>query len=299
MLRFSSQNPPRRGRTSPRRSTGSPTPKPLGARAMPRHNGSITGSRNSDAHERMSNDSLVQELAPSWPTNKQNHRSIAQKRSKDGPSQIEVNEPTKGTRDSLKPQIQQGPDVISPLQCKHVPSWMTVQQGPQSTPSPRSRHPSEEPEPLRLRPVRYDPSKEQSKHERALYPEEWLAGASSASGPSSEPRRAKSVSPIHMQNNIRKSHDDLAGLPPGSLDRRLPSHAEAIASIESPLFSPLSLYFGGPNFASEKKGSKTLIGDNGWLERTSSTHEGVKRSLPKRLGLLDGLKKMAKEVVSD
>jgi hypothetical protein len=78
----------------------------------------------------------------------------------------------------------------------------------------------------------------------------------------------------------------------------MPTRAEAIASIESPLFSPLASYFRGPDFPSEKKGGKTMIGDNGWLERTQSVSEQAKRSPSKRIGILEAIKKIAKDMVS-
>jgi hypothetical protein len=43
------------------------------------------------------------------------------------------------------------------------------------------------------------------------------------------------------------------------------------------------------------KASKTMIGDNGWLERTSAIK---KPSPPKRPGFFGNLKRMAKEMVN-
>lgn len=66
----------------------------------------------------------------------------------------------------------------------------------------------------------------------------------------------------------------------------------------TPLFSPLQLYFRGPDFPSVKKGEKTMIGDNGWLERTDRAADAAKRAPQKKAGILDSIKKIAKDMVS-
>lgn len=64
-------------------------------------------------------------------------------------------------------------------------------------------------------------------------------------------------------------------------------------------FSPLQFYFRGTDYPSTKKGEKTMIGDNGWLERTDrAVVEQVAKTPQKKTGILDSIKKMAKEVVS-
>lgn len=66
----------------------------------------------------------------------------------------------------------------------------------------------------------------------------------------------------------------------------------------TPLFSPLQLYFRGPDFPSVKKGEKTMIGDNGWLERTDKGVDAAKKAPQKKVGILDSIKKIAKDMVS-
>ncbi|KAI9155316.1 hypothetical protein HJFPF1_07898 [Paramyrothecium foliicola] len=65
---------------------------------------------------------------------------------------------------------------------------------------------------------------------------------------------------------------------------------------ESPLFSPLPLYFRGQDFPSLKKGEKTLIGQNGWLERTGNPATKEKKSPQKKGGIIDSIKKIAKDM---
>ena len=69
---------------------------------------------------------------------------------------------------------------------------------------------------------------------------------------------------------------------------------------ENNLFSPLALYFRGDDFPTEKKGEKTMIGQNGWLECTEQTDRNkIKQTPQKKTGILDGIRKIAKDVVSD
>ncbi|KAF9870542.1 hypothetical protein CkaCkLH20_12032 [Colletotrichum karsti] len=70
----------------------------------------------------------------------------------------------------------------------------------------------------------------------------------------------------------------------------------------SQLYSPLRPYFAYKDLPIQKIAGKTLIGEQGWLERPIKTTEHKspdrkhKESSPKKPGLLDSLKKMAKEM---
>lgn len=66
---------------------------------------------------------------------------------------------------------------------------------------------------------------------------------------------------------------------------------------ESPPFSPLALYFRSHDFPIVKKGEKTMIGHNGWLERTENTLNKEKKIASKKTGILDSIKKIAKDMV--
>ncbi|KAL6852236.1 hypothetical protein J3F83DRAFT_563971 [Trichoderma novae-zelandiae] len=67
---------------------------------------------------------------------------------------------------------------------------------------------------------------------------------------------------------------------------------------ENTLFSPLALYFRGDDFPTEKKGEKTMIGHNGWLECTEQTDANKTKQTPQRKtgGILDGIRKIAKDM---
>lgn len=68
---------------------------------------------------------------------------------------------------------------------------------------------------------------------------------------------------------------------------------------ENNLFSPLALYFRGEEFPTEKKGEKTMIGQKGWLECTEQTDYDKNKQTPqKKTRILDGIRKIAKDMVS-
>ncbi|KAI6781996.1 uncharacterized protein J7T54_003415 [Emericellopsis cladophorae] len=80
-----------------------------------------------------------------------------------------------------------------------------------------------------------------------------------------------------------------------SPSRPRPPQLRSAKDVESPMFSPFPFYFQGQGLTTEKKGEKTMIGENGWLERPGETTEKSKRGA-KKTGLLDGIKKIAKDM---
>lgn len=69
-------------------------------------------------------------------------------------------------------------------------------------------------------------------------------------------------------------------------------------SNKSYMFSPLALYFRDQEYPAERKGKKTMIGQNGWLEITERSSCHNKQASPKKTGILDGIRKIAKDIVS-
>ncbi|OAA36979.1 hypothetical protein BBO_07954 [Beauveria brongniartii RCEF 3172] len=68
---------------------------------------------------------------------------------------------------------------------------------------------------------------------------------------------------------------------------------------ESAMFSPLPLYFRGQDFPTVKQGGKTLIGNNGWLEKTGQDGlrlDGASKPAQKKTGIFDSIKKIAKDM---
>ncbi|GKT57289.1 hypothetical protein CT0861_10451 [Colletotrichum tofieldiae] len=65
----------------------------------------------------------------------------------------------------------------------------------------------------------------------------------------------------------------------------------------SQIYSPLRPYFAFKELPLQKVAGKTLIGEQGWLERPNQTPDRKKKDgSPKKPGLLDSLKKIAKEM---
>ncbi|CAH0017552.1 unnamed protein product [Clonostachys rhizophaga] len=62
---------------------------------------------------------------------------------------------------------------------------------------------------------------------------------------------------------------------------------------DSPPFSPFPFYYREKGIPVEKRGGKTMIGEGGWLERTDGKPDTVNAKKP---GILDGIKKMAKDI---
>jgi hypothetical protein len=92
-------------------------------------------------------------------------------------------------------------------------------------------------------------------------------------------------------------HSNAQEIPTHQL-RRSKSRPEEPKDLDpEALYSPLTPYFADKKFP-VKKGGKTMIGDNGWLERTAPKTPEMKKSSPKKSGLLDSIKKIAKEMVN-
>lgn len=67
--------------------------------------------------------------------------------------------------------------------------------------------------------------------------------------------------------------------------------------LPSSQYSPLPLYFRGQGYPTAKRGGKTMIGCNGWLESTEKPSEYAKKPHSKRFAFIDSIKRMAKDVV--
>lgn len=130
------------------------------------------------------------------------------------------------------------------------------------------------------------------------------------------------ISPLHIrkavgpalpqQSNVLQSYNQWRNgkvspkrpteAPSRSQSARLPARLTARGNIEKAegrletVYSPLTPFFSTKDLPASTKVSKTLIGDNGWLERTGKSPEKAAPS-PKKAGFLDNLKKKAKEMV--
>lgn len=101
--------------------------------------------------------------------------------------------------------------------------------------------------------------------------------------PSRQPtlHRAKSTHGMHTS----KSRQNVSTIP--------------IQLEPEPLYSPLTPYFADGKFPTMKRAGKVLIGDNGWLERPPPvTPEKKSKESPKKSGIMDSLRKIARDMVS-
>ncbi|OLN91995.1 hypothetical protein CCHL11_01656 [Colletotrichum chlorophyti] len=126
-------------------------------------------------------------------------------------------------------------------------------------------------------------------------------------------------SPLHIQRddiprhieNVLQSYSGWKGpnapaLPPGMPnrggDQEHALHRGRLDDLKQPvmdasqIYSPLRPYFAFKEMPLQKIAGKTLIREQGWLERPNNTPEHKKDSSPKKPGLLDSLKKIAKEM---
>ncbi|UNI16218.1 hypothetical protein JDV02_002678 [Purpureocillium takamizusanense] len=121
---------------------------------------------------------------------------------------------------------------------------------------------------------------------------------------SHRPRRSKSTSEGLRSDALYLSGtlSPLTPIPP--LPGRVPTQS-AVApardeTLEDQVFSPLALYFCGRDFPTVKKGEKTMIGQNGWLERTERrSPEKEKKTPQKKTGILESIKKIAKDMTAE
>ena len=195
-----------------------------------------------------------------------------------------------------RPEMEVIPDSISPLSQSRFERSQYMDEDSASQYSQEARY-SGHPEPLEVRGTSH--SRSQSKVNNAVIDSynDW-AQMNSPSVSRAPPPRQES-----LQNRPRRSKSNAEGL--------RETHATAAAALQSPampqqlpapgcntpLFSPLQLYFRGADFPTVKRGEKTMIGDNGWLERTEKIQEKTKKLAPKKPGILDSIKQIAKDMV--
>ncbi|RDA86351.1 hypothetical protein CP532_4328 [Ophiocordyceps camponoti-leonardi (nom. inval.)] len=133
----------------------------------------------------------------------------------------------------------------------------------------------------------------------------WERADSSSRGFRQQPHLQGFVScpqwPEYAQGRLQQTKPSTAGARPPSVPPQSSPPVSAGQDLRSPLFSPLALYFRGQGYPTAKMGEKTMIGHNGWLERTDlvSNDNEKKKAQPKKGGFLGSIKKMAKDVTAE
>jgi hypothetical protein len=155
---------------------------------------------------------------------------------------------------------------------------------------------SGKPEPLNLRPYRADEGVPQFvQHETGV------ARDTMIERPLKSPSRLRRLqaTPSHRPSQAQgKGEEALMHIGGSPLKVAFRRESKKTSRVDSPLFSPFPFYFRGQDFPAQKRGEKILIGEKGWLERTEKLEKEAK-SGSKKLGILDGIKKIARDVVSD
>ncbi|KAF4972803.1 hypothetical protein FSARC_703 [Fusarium sarcochroum] len=219
--------------------------------------------------------------------------SIAERRQRNPPSPLNLGS---GRRNGVAPrpaEMEDVPDTVSPLGQGRFERGPILGDDASSVYSPQhTAHPS----PLHLSHVQ---SRSKVNDAGTDSYKEWLQNHDPSMIRESEghpeplvnrPRRSKSSADCLRQARAVELHSPPI---PQIVTLRANNHQ---AVQNTPLFSPLQLYFRGTDFPSAKKGEKIMIGDNGWLERTDRGVDQVAKPPQKKAGILDSIKKMAKDV---
>lgn len=221
--------------------------------------------------------------------------SLAERRQRSTPAPIHVEDARRFIKATpQRARMENVPDVVSPLNPREM---YNAGRGHESQSSfypsePSEHHSSQQPDPLNIHRSQdlnvpstpcnpfqpYGEWLENPQHHKASQAR--MVGVS----PPKQPRRSKST---------------FDGLKNGNRDNPAPPKSEAqdVEMTDTPAFSPFPYYFRGEDFPSEKRGQKTMIGEKGWLERTDQSPDKVKKGAVKKIGFLDGIKKIAKDMV--
>ena len=221
--------------------------------------------------------------------------SLAGRRQRAPPAPIETGSGRRYDHMLHRAEMEPVPEPVSPLgQGRLGNSQYTDDSASLYSQDPRySRHP----EPLYVLEGHARSKSSISNSERISTLNDWKAAYSPPKREEATPRQEPLI------NRPRRSKSNAEGLrqahfvdeQPYPLPQQL---AVAVPPSEDLLFSPLQFYFRGTDFPTAKKGEKTMIGDNGWLERTEKLQETPKKANQKKNGILDSIKKIAKDMVS-
>ncbi|KIL88931.1 hypothetical protein FAVG1_08182 [Fusarium avenaceum] len=273
-------------------------------RSTPRKNKSITPQPDVSYNWTLGDDNdsgvdspTFSELMPGRYSDSQNDMfssSIAERRQRNPPSPLQLGT---GRRSGVGPrpaEMEDVPQPVSPL------GQGRFDRGPifdDNASSVYSAQPTALPSPLHLSHLR-SRSKVDNTVENSY--KDWLMNhdpsmiRESASHPEplvNRPRRSKSSADGLRQARAVEVHS-----PPVPQIITLHANNNNQPVQDTPLFSPLQMYFRGADYPSVKKGEKVMIGDNGWLERTDNGADQGSKVPQKKTGILDSIKKMAKDV---
>ncbi|RGP66443.1 hypothetical protein FLONG3_8880 [Fusarium longipes] len=226
--------------------------------------------------------------------------SIAERRQRNAPSPLQLGAGRRRSEiASRSNDVENIPGEVSPLGEGRFERDAIFEDGASSVYSPQ---PTARPSPLHLSHVRSHSKVDENGNDSC---KDWHLSHNPAMNIESEtrqevlvnrPRRSKSSADGLRRAQAMELHSPTTQVVTVHANQNHNSTSNQNCQ-NTPLFSPLQFYFRGTDYPSAKRGEKTMIGDNGWLERTDrGVVEHVVKTPQKKTRILDSIKKMAKDV---
>ncbi|KGQ02715.1 hypothetical protein BBAD15_g12076 [Beauveria bassiana D1-5] len=231
-----------------------------------------------------------------------NYESLAIRRQKAVPDQIDVSIQHRSATKPQRRQMEQVDVAVSPLSVNLSIKKNTNDRPPSSSYSSHGME-LQSPRPLNIPNQRRSQQRHGNDGMIDIFNEWTQIYRSGVSPLSPEPVRPRAIKTHHprrsksLADGIRRQQSPVVMPRDPGLGRQTYYPPDMVS--ESPMFSPLSLYFRGQDFPTVKQGGKTLIGNNGWLEKTGQDGfglEGASKSAQKKIGIFDSIKKIAKDM---
>lgn len=218
--------------------------------------------------------------------------SLAERRQRSTPAPIHVDDARRFVRATPKrARMENVPDGVSPLNAREM---YNAGYGLESQSSfyPSEHHSSQQPEPLNIcRSENCDVSPTSNNPFESH--DAWLEDSEHREAPKTHLSRG---SPSKQRRRSKSSDDAFRNRARG-LSVSPSKEAQNLENADTPAFSPFPYYFRAEDFPEKKWAHKTMIGEKGWLERTEKSPDKTKRSTAKKMGIIDGIKKIAKDMV--
>ncbi len=233
-----------------------------------------------------------------------NDGSLAKRRQKVALAQIDVSGQHRSATKPQRPQMEHVDAAVSPLSANISSSRDANKRPPSSSYSSHGLE-LQPPRPLNLPSNRRSQQQQQGDDGVIDIYNDWTQIYRSGVSPlSPEPVRSRDGEIHHLRRSKSLAEGMRRQKSPVKMSRnpdreRQTCYPPEMVS-ESPTFSPLPLYFRGQDFPTVKQGGKTLIGNNGWLEKTGQEglgQDGEHKTPQKRAGIFDSIKKIAKDMV--
>ncbi|KAF7540226.1 hypothetical protein G7Z17_g12251 [Cylindrodendrum hubeiense] len=226
------------------------------------------------------------------PTNDIFSGNLAERRHKAPPPPLQLGGGRRNANGPQRPEMESVNDSVSPLSQSQYEGSRFTDDDPESLYSQDTRY-IVHPGPLDLRGTNHRRSRSKLNDAVVDAYKDW------AQIHTPSPPRDSSAHPENVTRKPRRSKSTGEGLRQSrTADTPLSviTPRDELRSETAPLFSPLQFYFRGPDFPMAKKGEKTMIGDNGWLERTDKVPDKTKKTPQKKVGIIEGIKKIAKDM---